>query len=334
MVDPIGILLSALKEQQLYYTIFSSKNQPHLIKKGNSCLTESFPFSMMKGYVFDSLPQKRRKNVESFITKITNRLNNSFLSWLLLPFSMIIVGTVLGAKTDAFHFYPFFLLYLFLLTMGLLERYLMKKQQGTIQSSLFFRRVFLVVLAFLLILLFVAINWLAVFLLLLYGLFIFIAYHPQISLEQTEFFYILQLFFKAIILNLVAYYFQTNFISITLLSYLLPNLFLISTVIFLQQKKLFTSVSLSDLYPKTIYTKFKPLIFIFFFISIVIVFIIFHINNTPIIKQILFSILLLIFILPVTIKSFRSKIKQDNYLSLIVFVSLTAYALMLQHPMN
>lgn len=267
----------------------------------------------------------------SFFIKFINKItNNHYLYWFLLPFSQILIGTIIGAKQNQFNFYPFLLLYLFLLLTHLLESFLIKKRKNKLPSSPKFRRFFLFTAAVLLLLINTAVNLPAVLLLLLYIVFLLFTYHSALHLEQTIVYYILQLFFQAFILNFVAYYVQTGYINQQLITYLIPVLLLMSITIINQQIKLTSSVKVSGTYLDFI-KKYTALLTLAFFIGAMIgIFVLFNTTNTDMSRQLLFILPIVLFLFPLLSKEFRRKLARNRYFSLLVWLSIFLFSILIK----
>ena len=276
------------------------------------------------------MPSKQRRNkMNSLKTNLLNYLNNTFLAWLLLPFASIGIGSILGAKANSFQLYPFFLFYFFLLAIGLQEKYLIKKQQGKMINPSLLRHLLGVISVVILLLILVSVNWLAVSLLLLYSLFIYIAHQPLISLEQTAFYYILQLFFKGLILNLLAFYFQAQFISATIVTYLLPVLCFVSILIVLQQRKMLQIDQAPNHFSRFMYLKFKPIIAGLFLVGSMLAVVVLLINKVSIIIVVIFGLFLIATLCPLFLTQIRKQLNKTNYISLVIFIIILIYSFIL-----
>ena len=268
--------------------------------------------------------------MEFFMKFINAITNNHYLYWFLFPFSHILVGTVIGAKQNQFHFYPFLLLYVFLLLTHLLENFLIKKQENKLLSSPKFRRFFFVSVIIVLILTTVAVNLPAVLLLVLYLVFLLLTYHSSLHLEQTIVYYVLQLFFQAFILNVIAYYIQSGYISEQFFIYLIPTVLLMSITIHQQQIKLTSSTDLSGTYLNII-RKYSTLITLTLYLgALVVIGILFNASLTDMSRQMLFILPIILFLFPLVSREFRKKLDINRYLSLLVWLSILLFSTLLK----
>lgn len=270
--------------------------------------------------------------MEELNKKILQYANMPFISWLLSPLAILFVGTVLGAKKVSFQFYPFLLLYFFLLLIKAMEIAFFKHASGDLSIPKSIPYIFYFILIMILTLLLVATNWIVSALLVLYCCFIILAFYKEVKMEDTEYYLFLQIFFQTFIIGLISYYLQTKFISIQLLPYFLPTLFLMIPITMNQQEKLLTSQEI-----KKTYSPYQDLLIekkhflnvISFIVGTIIIFILFNINSILIWKQILFFSVLLIGSLPLTIKQSRNKLRLDIYIANFVCLVTVLYSILL-----
>lgn len=270
--------------------------------------------------------------MEELNKKIFKYTNIPFVSWLLSPLAILFVGTFLGAKKVSFQFYPFLLLYLFLLLIKAMEIAFFKNSSGDLSIPKSIPYIFYSILIILLTLLLVATNWIISALLILYCFFIILAFYKGVKMEDTEYYLLLQIFFQTFIIGLISYYLQTKFISIQLLPYFLPTLFLMIPVTLNQQEKLLAAREIKKSYSPyqdLLIEKNNILNMISFIIGIVIIFILFNIQNVLIWKQILFFSVLLIYSFPLTVKQLRNKLRPDLYVANFVCLITVLYSVLL-----
>lgn len=270
--------------------------------------------------------------MEELNEKILKYVNMPFIAWLLSPLAILFVGTFLGAKKVSFQFYPFLLLYLFLLLTKGMEIVFFKNSSGTLSIPKSIPYIFYPVLIILLTLILVATNWIVAALLALYSFFIILSFYKEIKMEDTEYYLLLQIFFQTFIVGLISYYLQAGFISAQLLPYFLPTLFLMIPITINQQERLLATQGMKkhySPYQNLLIEKNMILNMISFIVGIVIIFALFNINTVLIWKQILFFSVLLLYLLPLTIRYFRNKLRQDLYIANFVCVITILFSVLL-----
>lgn len=270
--------------------------------------------------------------MEQVIEKIVKYSNMPFIAWLFSPLAILMTGTVMGATKISFQFYPFLLLYLFLLLVKAMEIAFFKNTSGNLPIPKTIQYIFYGSLVLILVLLFVATNWIIVALLALYSLFVILAFYKKIHMESTEYYLLLQIFFQAFIIGMVSYYVQTNFLTVQILPYFLPTLFLIIPVIMNEQEQLLSNQEIKERYTpfqNLLIEKTLTISLICFMIGIAIVFVLFYTNNVLIWKQIFFFIILLLYLFPLLIKYFRRKIRRDLFTANFTTVIIVLYAIFL-----
>lgn len=274
--------------------------------------------------------------MDQITEKITKFANMPFIAWLLSPFTILLIGTFIGARKESLHFYPFLLLTIFLWMLKAMEIALLKKKGGKLSIPPSIQYSFFIVLAVNLILLTVATNWLVVFLLFLYLTFVLLAFHKKVQMETTVYYLLLHLFFQSFIIGFISYYLQTGFLTIQLIPYFLPTLFLVSPIIMNEQKDLLEEQELKanySIYQTVLIEKTLVWTLICFIIGIVIAILLFSINKIETWRQVTFLVLLLFFLLPVALKSFRNKVRWDLYIANSAFLITFLFALLLNRAL-
>lgn len=256
-------------------------------------------------------------------------IRNPFLIWVFSPLPLLFAGVVLGAKQQSFQFYPTLLLYLFLLCTTILERYLIKKQQRQIDTIPTFGGVALLFLALFIFLFSNAVNIVAAFLLLLYLIFLFITYHQQLGLEQTMWYLLLQAFFQAIILNQVAFYAQTSYLTIHLIPFLLPIALLLSLTIVFKQKNFIQKFQENDFYQRILKKKLLLFLMGLYGSSLFVIFLLFQATDTVLRRQLAFFLFQVFYLTPLAFTSFRQQIRTNTYLSILSGANVILYASLL-----
>lgn len=268
--------------------------------------------------------------MDQLISTITKILNHPLLSWGTLPFSITMFGTVVGATQTGFKLFSFLLLYLFLLGTSLLERILMKKTKQPFDSPGILNNLFWLTLLLILILVWTTVNWLSVGLFVLYLLFIYLAYHPALKMEQTIYYVILQLFFKVILMSYLSFYLQTGFLEANFLLYLIPLVLIFLSLIIYRQRGMFNDKYSRYQYFITLYS--LPTIIVSYFIGIIFMLIILVLQGANITQIFLFSFPLLFMFILLAVKKFRLKMRTDNYLNLVIMFTVVLYAVIMEYP--
>lgn len=264
------------------------------------------------------------------LTIITRILNQPLLSWGALPLSMPLFGTILGAKQTGFRFFPVLLLYIFLLLTSLMERILLKKSQKAFTYHPKLNHLFWAAIAVILLVIGLAINWLSIGLLLLYLLFIFIAYQPNLKMDQTIYYLILQLFFKVVIINYLAYYAQTGFLEGRFMLYLLPIVAIFPALIIYRQMKVFKDKDSRYQYFIELY--YLPVILITCLVGVLAIFVLLIIQKAGLGQLLIFAVPLLIIFILLALKNFRINMRMDNYINLVIMLAVLLYAFTVKYP--
>lgn len=266
------------------------------------------------------------KGADRILKKIWN---NPIFIWFILPLSQIITGIVLGAKENTFLFYPFLLLYLFLLFSHLIERILMKKENEFQQAIIPFRTVVMILIGVLLFLISIAVNMPAVLLLILYLFYIITLAYQRLQLERSIYFLILQIFIKVFILNIVAFYTQANFLNYSFIVYLIPIVFLQSMLFVFFQRKIFKKYNADNTYQIFMKKNAIHIIIALYALAFISIIILLYQNQISWIGWLIFFVSQFALLLPLTSRSFRNTMKTENYLSFFTSFSSIVYILML-----
>ncbi|MGP6147586.1 hypothetical protein [Jeotgalibaca sp. A122] len=267
--------------------------------------------------------------MEQSITFITKTLNHPFLSWVTLPISIIIFGTVTGAKQTGFQLLPFLLLFIFLLLTVLLERLLIKKTKQQLDSPRLLNHIFWIAVAILLILIWATTNWLCASILILYILFIYSAYHPILKMEQTVFYVILQVFFKVYMMSYISFYIQTGYLEPHFLLYLVPIIFFLLAIIVYRQRGMLKYEN--NGYQSFIGIYYLPLIIGSYLIGVGVIMLLLNIQGANLTQFLIFTAPLLLFFILLLLKKFRLHMRMDNYMNFVIMVTIILYAFMVKY---
>lgn len=270
--------------------------------------------------------------MNQILALITKGLNHPLLAWGTLPFSLLLFGTILGSKQTEFHLLPLILLYTFLLLTSLLERVLIKKVKRAVEYPFILNHIYWGAMLIVLVLIWTTVNWLSLGLLLLYLLFIFVAYNPALKMEQSVFYLVLQLFFKVIIISYLSYYVQTRFLEWDLLVYILPNIFIFSSIIIYRQRGMFMEDDSRYQYFIELYL--LPLMIISYALGVISIIILLFVQGATLAQVALYALPLLCLFVLLALKKFRLAMRMDNYLNLIIMLTIVLYAITVQYPVN
>lgn len=268
--------------------------------------------------------------MNQILALIIKGLNHPLFAWGTLPFSLLLFGTLLGSRQTGFHFLPTFLLYIFLLLTSLLERVLIKKVKKSLEYPFVLNHIYWGTMIVVLILIWTTVNWLSFGLLLLYLFFIYVAYIPVLKMEQTIFYLVLQLFFKVIIISYLSYYVQTRFIEWDLLLYLLPNVLIFLSVIVYRQRGMFTEEDSRYQYFIELY--YLPLMIVSYAAGIVSIIVLLFVQDATLGQVALYTLPLLCLFILLALKRFRLSMRMDNYLNVIIMLTLVLYAITIHYP--
>lgn len=268
--------------------------------------------------------------MNQILALITKGLNHPLFAWGTLPLSLLIFGTLLGSRQTGFHFLPLFLLYIFLLLTSLLERVLIKKVKKSLKYPFVLNHIYWSTMIVVLILIWTTVNWLSFGLLLLYLFFIVVAYNPTLNMEQTVFYLVLQLFFKVIIISYLSYYVQTKFLEWDLLAYLLPNVLLFFSVIIYRQRGMFAEEDSRYQYFIELY--YLPLMIISYALGVVSMIVLLFVQGATLAQVALYALPILGLFILLALKKFRSSMRMDNYLNVIILLTIVLYAITVQYP--
>lgn len=246
--------------------------------------------------------------------------NQPLAAWLLAPVIPLLTGTIIGAKSTAFQFYPFLLLFLYQLFLFTMELVLRKKLEKKMTAPPALKGVFLTGGVLILILLAVATNWIISALLLLIGVFYILAYSEQIRMAGTPYYLVLQIFFQGIIIGFLSFYAQTGFLDSRLLVCLLPSLLFISAFAIIQEEHLLNhrGSSLSSgrqtaAYQAYIADKEPLLVLILTIAAILASFLLFLYTDTEGWKQLVFLLILLLLAFPLFSLRFRRSLNHLTF---------------------
>lgn len=268
--------------------------------------------------------------MNQLLTFITRCLNHPLLAWGTLPFSLLLFGTILGSRQTELRLFPTLLLYTFLLLTSLLERILIKKVKKSLEYPFILKPIYWATMLVVLLLIWSTVNWLSVGLLLLYLLFIFVAYNPVLRMEQSIFYVILQLFFKVVMIGYLSYYIQTRFLEWNFIGYVIPNIFILLSLIVYRQKGMFMEEDSRYQYFIELY--YLPLISISYAVGTISIIVLLFIQGVTFATIFLYTLPLLSLLFLLALKKFRLSMRMDNYLNLIILITIVLYAVMVQYP--
>lgn len=268
--------------------------------------------------------------MNQLLTLITRCLNHPLFAWGTLPFSLILFGTVLGSRQTGLQLFPTILLYTFLLLTSLLERILIKKVKKTLAYPSILNTIYWTAILMVLLLIWTTVNWLSVGLLLLYLLFIFIAYNPALRMEQSIFYVVLQLFFKVIILGYLSYYIQTRFLEWDFIGYVIPNIFILLSLVIYRQRGMFMEEDSRYQYFIELY--YLPLISISYVVGTISIIILLLVQGVTFATVFIYALPLLSLFVLLMLKKFRISMRMDNYLNLIILITILLYAILVHYP--
>lgn len=268
--------------------------------------------------------------MNQLLTLIIRCLNHPLFAWGTLPFSLILFGTVLGSRQTGLQLFPTILLYTFLLLTSLLERVLIKKVKKTLAYPSILNPIYWAAMLIVLLLIWTTVNWLSLGLLLLYLLFIFIAYNPALRMEQSVFYVVLQLFFKVIILGYLSYYIQTRFLEWDFIGYVIPNIFILLSLVIYRQRGMFMEEDSRYQYFIELY--YLPLISISYAVGTISIIILLLVQSVTFTTVFLYALPLLGLFVLLVLKKFRISMRMDNYLNLIILITIVLYAILVQYP--
>lgn len=278
-------------------------------------------------------------SMSPFLGNILRVYNQPFAAWLLVPLVPLLTGSILGARSESFQFYPFLLLYLFEVFLCTMELVLRKQLKKPVDIPPLLRNLFLAVGGLILILMTVATNWIVSSLLLLAAVFCVVAYRDPFRMVGSPYYLLLQLFFQGIIVGFLSFYVQTRYLDISLLLYLLPALFLTAAYIIIQEADVLSTTPVKSIVGKNAipYQQFlvekEPLLTVLLTITAVLVaFMLLLSSVTEGWKQILFLILVLLIISPLLSAAFRKSLKPAVFYPLFSTLVLTLFTVLINSP--
>ena len=268
--------------------------------------------------------------MKSILLKIRKKINHPALFFTILSLALITFGTILGIDQDAIQIFPFILLYLFVLLSNLLEVTLIKKLNADFDPPAFLKQFFWISMVTVLLLFFIFVNWLSTSLLILYIVFILSSLHPKIKMEQTIFYPLLQLFFKVIIINILAYYVQTGYLEGKILLALFPLFFFFIPFLLYSQKNIFQEKN--NWFQKVVINYFTNIITLSYLTGVIAVLLYFSFIKLSLIYPIAFILPIIASVLAVLLRKKAFINHPYSFLTIFLFTTILLYAILLKIP--
>lgn len=268
--------------------------------------------------------------MKSILLKIRKKINHPALFFTILSLALITFGTILGIDQDAIQIFPFILLYLFVLLSNLLEVTLIKKLYADFDPPAFLKQFFWISMVTVLLLFFIFVNWPSTSLLILYIVFIISSLHPKLKMDQTIFYLLLQLFFKVIIINILAYYVQTGYLEGKILLALFPLFFFFLPLLLYSQKNLFQEKN--NWFQKLVTNSFTNIIILSYLTGVIAVLLYFNFIKLSLIYSIAFILPIIASILAVLLRKKAFINHPYSFLTIFLFTTTLLYAILLKIP--